>query len=156
GATGNVGTAVLRALGADQAVESILGLARRRPTQEAPKVTWAAADVTSDDLVTLFRGVDAVVHLAWLIQPNRDAERLRRTNVLGSARVIRAVADAGVPALVVASSVGAYSPGPQDRRVDESWPTEGVPTSFYSRHKAAVERLLDSFLTEHPSVRVVR
>ena len=39
-----------------------------------------------------------------------------------------------------ASSVGVYSPGPKDRRVDESWPRGGVPTSFYSRHKAEAER----------------
>jgi nucleoside-diphosphate-sugar epimerase len=77
-------------------------------------------------------------------------------NVDGSARVFRAVAEAGVPALLYASSVGAYSPGPKDRRVDESWPTGGVPTSFYSRHKAEVERLLDRFEQEHPHVRAVR
>jgi nucleoside-diphosphate-sugar epimerase len=52
--------------------------------------------------------------------------------------------------------VGAYSPGPKDRAVDESWPTEGVDTSFYSRHKAEVERLLDRFEAEFPSVRSVR
>jgi nucleoside-diphosphate-sugar epimerase len=61
-----------------------------------------------------------------------------------------------VPALVYASSVGAYSPGPKDRLVDESWPVEGVPTSFYARHKAEVERLLDRFEAEHADVRVVR
>ena len=55
-----------------------------------------------------------------------------------------------------ASSVGAYSPGPKDRRVDESWPTDGVSTSFYGRHKAAVERLLDRFELEQPRIRVVR
>jgi UDP-glucose 4-epimerase len=66
------------------------------------------------------------------------------------------VAAAGVPALVYASSVGAYSPGPKDRRVDESWPVEGVRTSFYARHKAEVEQLLDRFEREHPDVRVVR
>jgi UDP-glucose 4-epimerase len=70
--------------------------------------------------------------------------------------VFRAVAEAGVPALVYASSVGAYSPGPKDRRVDESWPVDGVRTSFYSRHKAEVERLLDRFEQEHAEVRVVR
>ena len=67
-----------------------------------------------------------------------------------------AVADAGVPALVYASSVGAYAPGPQERAVDESWPTTGIQTSFYSRHKAEVERLLDRFEAEHPDVRAVR
>jgi UDP-glucose 4-epimerase len=61
-----------------------------------------------------------------------------------------------VPSLVYASSVGAYSPGPKDRRVDESWPTGGIPTSFYSRDKADVERILDGFELAHPSMRVVR
>jgi nucleoside-diphosphate-sugar epimerase len=40
--------------------------------------------------------------------------------------------------------------------VDESWPTEGIPSSFYSRHKVAQERLLDSFEREQPTIRVVR
>jgi nucleoside-diphosphate-sugar epimerase len=58
--------------------------------------------------------------------------------------------------LVYASSVGAYSPGPKDRMVDESWPTNGVHTSFYSRHKVAVERALDRLERERPEMRVVR
>jgi nucleoside-diphosphate-sugar epimerase len=57
---------------------------------------------------------------------------------------------------VYSSSVGAYAPGPKDRRVDESWPTTGIPSSFYSRDKAAVERQLDRFEEEHPEVRTVR
>jgi nucleoside-diphosphate-sugar epimerase len=40
--------------------------------------------------------------------------------------------------------------------VDESWPTGGIPTSYYGRHKAEVERRLDHFEGEHPDVRVVR
>jgi nucleoside-diphosphate-sugar epimerase len=76
--------------------------------------------------------------------------------VAGNRRIFEAVARAGVPALVYASSVGAYSPGPKDRRVDESWATGGIETSFYSRHKAEVERLLDEFEAEHPEVRSVR
>jgi nucleoside-diphosphate-sugar epimerase len=76
--------------------------------------------------------------------------------VHGSRRVFDAVARAGVPVLVHASSVGTYSPGPKDRPVDESWPTRGIPSSFYSRHKAEVERMLDDFQRERPGVRVVR
>ena len=86
-----------------------------------------------------------MIDLAWLIQPGRDLATLRATNVDGSERVFEAVAEAGVPALVYASSVGAYSPGPKDRRVDESWPTGGIESSFYSRHKAEVERILDRY-----------
>ena len=156
GATGNVGTSVVQQLSADVRVAAVLGVARRRPELRLPKVTWAEADVSSSDLVPLFRGADVVIHLAWLIQPSHRPEVLRAANVEGSARVFAAVAEAGVPALVYASSVGAYSPGPKDRRVDESWPTEGLGSSFYARHKAAVERHLDRFEAEHPHVRVVR
>jgi nucleoside-diphosphate-sugar epimerase len=74
----------------------------------------------------------------------------------GSARVFEAAAAAGVPRLLYASSVGTYSEGPKDRAVDESWPTDGTPTSFYSRHKAEVESLLDAFEARHEAMRVVR
>jgi UDP-glucose 4-epimerase len=156
GATGNAGTSVLGALGADRDVDSILGIARRRPTLEFPKTEFVSADVAQDNLVTHFRGADAVVHLAWLIQPARQLSLLHVVNVTGSERVFRAAAEAGVPAIVYASSVGTYSPGPKDREVDESWPTDGIATSYYSRQKAQVERILDRFEAEHPERRVVR
>lgn len=156
GASGNVGTSVLRALAHDPGVDSILGLARRIPGQRFAKTEWAAADVAHSDLGRHLRGADAVVHLAWLIQPGRDERTTREANVNGSARVFAAAAQAGVKTLVHASSVGAYSKGPKDRAVDESWPTHGVPSSFYSRHKAEAERLLDRFGADNPDVRVVR
>jgi UDP-glucose 4-epimerase len=156
GASGNVGTSVLEALGSEPAVEEIVGLARRVPELKMPKVRWVGADVVEDDLVPIFAGAGAVIHLAWAIQPGRDESVTERINVEGSRRVFDAVARAGVDALVYASSVGAYGPGPKERRVDESWPVDGIPTSFYSRHKAAVETLLDAFEQREPEVRVVR
>jgi UDP-glucose 4-epimerase len=156
GASGNVGTSLLRALGADDEVEQVVGLSRRRPVHRFPKTEWRSVDVGHDNLVPLFEGADCVVHLAWAIQPSHDLTVLRHTNVTGSQRVFDAVADAGVPALVYASSVGAYSPGPKNRAVDESWPTEGTETSFYARHKAEVEALLDRFQIERAETRVVR
>lgn len=156
GATGNVGTSVLDSLNRDQQVESVLGLARRLPDLHYKKVDWVQADVTSDDLVPLFDGADAVIHLAWLIQPGRDESITRAVNVEGSRRTFEATAKAGVPALVYASSVGAYSPGPKYRPVDEGWPTGGIETSFYSRHKSQVERILDGIERDAPDLRVVR
>jgi UDP-glucose 4-epimerase len=156
GATGNIGTSVLRSLEKEESVESVLGLARRLPGLSIPKVEWVSADVVSDDLVPHFRGADAVVLLAWIIQPSRDLTKQWMVNVEGSMRVARAAKEAGAPALIYASSVGAYSPGPKDRRVDESWPTGGTATSYYARHKAEVERRLDRFEQEAPEVRVVR
>jgi UDP-glucose 4-epimerase len=156
GATGNVGTSVLDALAAETSVDEIVAAARRPTHRSYPRTRFEPVDITRSDLVPLLTGADAVVHLAWLIQPGRDESTTYRVNVLGSERVFRAAVQAGVPALIYASSVGAYSPGPKDRLVDESWPTEGTRTSFYARHKAAVERQLDRLEQESPELRVVR
>jgi nucleoside-diphosphate-sugar epimerase len=151
-----MGSALLRALQHDESVREVIGIARRRPVKDVAKVTWRTADIVHDDLVPLLEGANAVVHLAWAIQPSHDESVTRAINVDGSRRVFEAAALAGAGSVVYASSVGAYSPGPKDRAVDESWPTGGIPTSFYSRHKAEVERILDRFEADHQHIRVVR
>lgn len=155
GASGNVGTAVLRALRRDPEVGAVTAIARRPPAGR-DGVEWAKADVCTADLAPLMEGVDAVIHLAWVIQPARDRALTRRVNVEGSVRVFRAAARGGVSTLVHASSVGAYGPGPKDRRVGEDWPVTGIETSFYSVDKADCERALDAVEAEHPDLRVVR
>ena len=156
GATGNVGSALLPQLLDEPQVTSVVALARRLPSEPDPRAEWHALDVAEDDLVPVMSGADVVVHLAWLLQPAHDPDEMWRVNVHGTRRVLDAVAAAGVPAFVHASSVGAYSPGPKAPPVPESHPTHGVPTSTYSRHKATAERMLDAFETEHPERRVVR
>ncbi|MFE6223183.1 MULTISPECIES: SDR family oxidoreductase [unclassified Streptomyces] len=161
GATGNVGTSVVRALAAEERVGSVLGLARRLPGLEVPGVEWAAVDLSDDGdgprLAQYVADADAVVHLAWRFQPTHDPVTTWSTNVLGTLRVCDAVAAARVPALVCASSVGAYSPGPESGApVSEAWPTHGWPDAAYSREKAYLERVLDTFERDHPQTRVVR
>jgi len=82
---------------------------------------------------------------------------MARVNLGGTRGVVDAVLAEGVPTLVHASSVGAYSPV-QDAslRVGEDHPTGGISSSTYSRHKAQVERMLDRLEQEHPDTRVVR
>ena len=155
GGSGNVGTAVLRRFAADSTITSVVAVARRTPRAVPPPpydvATWVACDIGARDadeqvvarLAEVFAGADAVVHLAWAIQPSHDRARLRSTNVVGTRRVVQAASRAGVPHLVVASSIGAYSPSPGDVPRDESWPTGGVASSSYSVDKAAVEALLD-------------
>lgn len=157
GASGNVGQSLLDVLEADDRVAEVRALSRRPPEDEPrAKVRWFGADVGEDDLAPAFVGADAVVHLAWKIQPSWDVDELRRVNVEGSAAVFRAAVEAGVPAIVHASSVGAYAPGPKDRLVGEDHPLGGHPDHPYSVHKAAVEGLLDQLEVDHPQLRVVR
>src|SRR4051812_46609036 len=155
GATGNLGTAVIRSLELRSEVDTIIGVARELPQWQRRSVDWVSADVAADDLTELVKGCDAVINLAWAIQPARDRDRLWRTNVVGTARVLDAVDRAEVRTLVHASSVGAYSPAPRGTLVDEEWPTHGIPQLGYSWQKAYVERMLDAFEARTP-VRVAR
>lgn len=155
GATGNVGSRLVERLAADPEVDRVVGLSRRAPASLPDAVEWHAADLAEDIPRDLLRGADAVVHLAWLFQPTRDPATTWDANVQGTARLLRAVADAKIRTFVQASSVGAYSRGP-DEPVDETWPTHGIPTAAYSREKSYVERMLDAYEARHPTTRVVR
>src|SRR3954464_15089668 len=93
GASGNVGTALLRRLTAPSAgVAEIRGLARRHPPDIAPydRVRWCSADLgkpaSEQVLAEFLDGVDAVVHLAWALQPGRRPDDLRRGNTAGTRR----------------------------------------------------------------------
>ncbi|MCS5495792.1 NAD-dependent epimerase/dehydratase family protein [Cnuibacter physcomitrellae] len=160
GASGNLGTAIQRRLLGDG--HEVVGVSRRRPAADEPysSAEWHEIDVSRADarprLAEVVRGADAVVHLAWALQPNHDERAMWRTNVRGLDAVLGGVADAEVPQIAVASSVGAYSPGPKSRRVDERWPTGGIATSHYAKHKAMNERQLDRFEEEHPQTTVTR
>jgi nucleoside-diphosphate-sugar epimerase len=168
GASGNVGTALLRRFAGDGTITSVVGVARRVPSGALPPpydvAEWVRCDIgrpgpdapVLSRLTEAFAGADAVVHLAWLIQPSHLRQALRRTNVEGTRRVIEAVRLAGVPHLVAASSVGAYSPAPDGVPRREEWPTDGIRSSEYSVDKAAVERLLDEAEVLQPDLVVSR
>ncbi|MCZ2836875.1 NAD-dependent epimerase/dehydratase family protein [Modestobacter sp. VKM Ac-2985] len=159
GASGNVGTAVLRAL-ADSGVAEVRGLARRRPPEEEPYagVRWFRADLGSADseavLAEFLDGVDAVVHLAWALIPDREPDVLHAVNVEGTRRVLSAAGAAGVRHVVHMSSIGTYAAGPQTHPVREDWPATGVPSSQYSRQKVQCEQFVQDFDAAHPDTTV--
>ncbi|MGF0118124.1 NAD-dependent epimerase/dehydratase family protein [Promicromonospora sp. Marseille-Q5078] len=171
GASGNVGTAVLRALVREPAVTSVVGVARRVPRADGSSTVsfphdaaeWVRVDLTdtADAVVRgldkAFLGADAVIHLAWAPPSARNSAQARRLNLDGSRAVADAVVRGGVPHLVLGSTSGVYSPGPADGTpVREGWPRRGVPTSSYAVQKAAVERMLDDLAEAHPRLVVTR
>lgn len=158
GASGNVGTALLRTLGGDG--HELVGIARRppEPTGVYESVEWHGIDLTARDVAERLRpvldGADAVVHLAWGFQPTRNTDYLTQLGVGGTAAVLEAAHNAGVGHLVHMSSVGAYTGGRYGRRVTEAWPTTGIPSSPYSRDKSAAEALLDRYESERGTTAV--
>ncbi len=151
GASGNIGSALLRRLAAADDGYEVHGVARRRPPPIGvyEPVIWHQVDVAEHQAATrlqrVFTGADCVVHLAWGFQPTRNTRYLDAVGIDGSAAVLAAARAAGVGQLVHMSSVGTYAAGRYGQRVDESWSTAGITSSPYSRAKSEVEAMLDDY-----------
>jgi UDP-glucose 4-epimerase len=151
GPTGGIGTALIRALEAEPAVERILGMARRPfdPAERGwKKVAYRRGDVLDRAAVeSLIEGADVVVHLAFVIMGGH--EESRPVNLEGSRNVFEAAVAACAQRLVYASSVAAYgfhedNPSP----LTEDVPARGTDAHYYSAQKAEVEALLDEVLDD--------
>src|ERR671926_1320252 len=104
GLSGNLGTALLRRLGADGG-HDITGICRRPPQGEPYQLArWVALDVAQEGaeqrLREVFAGADAVVNLAWGFQPSHVPAYLDRVGVGGTGTVLDAADAAGVAHLV--------------------------------------------------------
>ena len=92
GASGNVGTALLRVLPAEH---DVVGVVRRPPAQQGvyQRADWCSLDLTEHDAIAdlrrVFEDADVVVHLAWGFQPTRDTRYLTRLGVGGTAAVLQ-------------------------------------------------------------------
>jgi len=145
GPTGEIGRAAVAALDRSGDIASIVGMARRPfdPAEQGwRKVSYRQGDVLNPaDVAKLVRGVDAVVHLAFIIMG--DAAQTAAVNLQGSQNVFDAARAAGVPRLVYTSSVAAYgfhADNPQP--LTEDVPARGTNEHYYSAQKAEVETLL--------------
>jgi UDP-glucose 4-epimerase len=151
GASGNVGTALLRRLTRSGSEYDIVGIARRTPPRTGvyQSAVWHRLDIAEPDaaerLRKFFDGADWVVHLAWGFQPTRNVSYLDAVGIGGSQAVLDAAHAVRVGQLIHMSSIGAYSAGRYGEKVDESWPATGISTSPYSRAKAAAEAMLDRY-----------
>lgn len=164
GATGNTGTALLRAVADRGSVTHVDAVSRRGPgrlpapdgiAQVAHHALDAAAPAGSPDaerLAELAAGADAVVHLAW--SDERRASRATAANVALARGVMRAAR--GAAQLVVGSCATVYSASYSDDPRDEDWPRDGVAGVSVSQDKVGLERLADEFERRSPDVVLTR
>lgn len=161
GVTGQFGKALARALDRDEAVDEVVGIARRPfdPASEGfTKLVYRPGDVRDSNLRSAFAGCDVVVHLAFIIGGSRgDNTQRRAINIEGSRNVFASAAEVGARRIVYASSAAAYGAHADNPDlISEDQPTRGTPGVAYSEEKAEIEAILDLFEKEHPSITVTR
>jgi nucleoside-diphosphate-sugar epimerase len=147
GGEGFLGQALLRELlkpGADVLRPREIRVFDLRPAAKAapPGVTRMRGDVRRpDDVRRACAGVDVVFHLAALIDwGQHGSPAVREVNLGGTLNVIDACREAGVGALVSASSLDAIYPGHHVRNADESFPYPARFPNEYCASKAEAEQ----------------
>ena len=152
GALGHIGSRLIRELALawpGTEVVMIDNLATERYASlynlpEACRYEFVEGDVLTADLIGLFTGADAVVHLAALTNGTRTDlhAQMERVNVAGTERVARACAALGI-GLLFPSTTSVY--GVPHGVVTEDCPEEDLqPQSPYAGWKLQSEELLRS------------
>ena len=97
--------------------------------------------------------IEAVVHLAAVLEPSGNRTRDHDIDVNGTRNVLEACLAAGVRHLTVTSSGAAYGYHADNPTwLTEDHPLRGNPEFSYADHKRQVEHLLAEFRTGHPAL----
>ncbi len=159
GASGYLGQLVLPLLDKHQGVESILGLDIVPCPFSSPRYTFQIADMRTADFKALLKGVDALYHLAFVVEPPKrmKIKTIDEINIEGSRRVLQGAVAAGVSKIVFASSIAAYGAHTDNPEVlTENSLLRPNADWYYSRAKGEIEAFLDELQGQHPEIAVIR
>jgi UDP-glucose 4-epimerase len=147
GISGYIGSRLLLHLADLDEVEKIVGIDINPPKYSSPKLRFYRQNITTplSDILTE-NGVDAAVHLAFVLKPTRDRVGAEHTDVDGSSNFLEACRQAKVEHIVYLSSHTVYGAYPDNPLyLEETSPLRPLPDFQYSRDKVQTEQLLQDF-----------
>ena len=154
GGSGYIGSRLVERLAAGGEGERILICDVRPPRVFRPGVEYRRVDVR--DATAVREAVagerpDALVHLAFILNPMHDEALMYEIDVGGTHNVLEACSEAGVEQVLVTSSSTAYGAFPDNPvPLTEDHPVRGVPEFEYARDKAESDRLCQLWALRHP------
>jgi UDP-glucose 4-epimerase len=152
GGSGYIGGRLIDLLSQDPANE-VLNLDLRPPAIPRPRTRFLRMDVRDRGMRGLLEAErpDALVHLAFVLNPMRDEQTMYDIDVNGTQNVLEAASGAGVGQLLVASSTTAYGAFPDNPvPLTEEHPVRGLPGYEYARDKTEIDRQCQLWAAQHP------
>ncbi len=147
GAAGYFGRKIISLMEEDDFYARVIGISRRKWEHNFSKLEYHRMDVRNENLRDVFDGVDAIVHLAFVVSPIHSQKEMYDIDINGTKNVIRAGIEAGVKKFVITSSTmvyGAWEDNPE--WLTEEHEMRGHPTYYYNRHKIMVEKIAKEML----------
>lgn len=159
GASGYIGARVVERLAARHDGRRIVALDVRAPDHPVPGVHHAIADIRSReqlDALLAAHPVDAIIHLAAIIDPPRNAPEdfAWQVDVIGTRNILDVARAHAIHHFITTSSGAAYGYHPDNpQSLDEDAPLRGNAVFAYSHHKRVIEHLLADWRREWPALR---
>ena len=154
GGSGYIGSRLIERLVELPETERILICDVRPPRVFRPKVEYRALDVRDRAAVwevVAAESPDALVHLAFILNPMHDEAAMYDIDVGGTLNVLEGASAAGVGQVLVTSSATAYGAFPDNPvPLTEEHRVRGVPSFEYARDKAESDRLCQLWAARHP------
>ncbi len=154
GGSGYLGSRLVELLSRRDDTEAIVICDVRPPQIHRPRTEFVKLDVRDRGAVrsALERSrADALVHLAFLLDPIHDEARMYDIDVNGTHHVLEAASEAGTQQLLVTSSAVAYGAFPDNPEpLTEDDPVRGVASYSYARDKTESDRLCQLWSERHP------
>ncbi|MEA2441648.1 MAG: UDP-glucose 4-epimerase [Thermoleophilaceae bacterium] len=154
GGSGYIGSRLVERLAEREDAERILICDVRPPRVFRPGVSFRQVDVRDGAAVSSVvseERPDALVHLAFILNPLHDEALMYEIDVGGTHNVLEACSAAGVEQVLVTSSSTAYGAFPDNPvPLSEDHPVRGVPEFEYARDKAESDRLCQLWALRHP------
>jgi UDP-glucose 4-epimerase len=154
GGSGYIGGRLTELLSARDETERIVNVDVRPPAVPWPKSQYVKGDVRDRAAIRALlerEQPDALVHLAFLLDPIHDEARMYDIDVNGTHAVLWAASEAGTPQVLVTSSASAYGAFPDNPLpIAEDWPVRGQPDFSYACHKAEADRVCQLWAADHP------
>jgi UDP-glucose 4-epimerase len=154
GGSGYIGGALTDELSARDETERIVAVDIKPPPRHWPKHEFVKGDVRDGAMIRQLlerHEIDALIHLAFILNPSRDDAMMYDVDVNGAQATLQAASDAGTQQVMVTTSATAYGAFPDNPKpIAEDWPVRGVPDFPYARDKAEADRLCQLWAAQHP------
>jgi UDP-glucose 4-epimerase len=153
GGSGYIGSRLVELLSGREETDRIVITDIRAPRVSRPKTSYIRMDVRDRAMHDLLRveEPDALVHLAFVLNPIHDEQTMYDIDVNGTQNVLDAAAVSGVPQVLVASSTTAYGAWPDNPvPLTEENPVRGMPNYEYARDKTEIDRMCQLWAAQHP------